>query len=141
MGLLFLIRDFPSRRNDSRFLPFHARGRFACRAGELRVPLATKNLLTEFQFPSDSDVAIIVSFVQIIEQTTALANHLEQAPAGAVIFIVLLQMLSQVIDPLRQQSNLNVGTTGIAVMHAKLFNCFVLLFHTVRFQNKRIRAV
>jgi hypothetical protein len=38
-----------------------------------------------------------------------------------------------------EQSNLNVGTAGIAVMHPKRFNCFVLLFHTVRFQNQRIR--
>ena len=55
-----------------------------------------------------------------------------------MVLVVLLQMLSEVIDPLGQQSNLNVGAPGIAVMHAERFNCFVLLFDTVRFQNNRI---
>jgi hypothetical protein len=97
-------------------------------------------LLAELQFAGDSDVAVIVGLVEIIEQPTALADHLEQPAAGAVVFIVLLQVLSEMVDPLREQSNLNVGTAGIAVMHPKRFNRFVLLFHTVRFQNKRIRS-
>ena len=103
------------------------------------IPLATKILLTEFQFARDCDVAVIVCPVQIIQQTPALTDHLKQPAPGAVVFNVLLQMLSEMIDPLRQQSNLNVGTAGIAVMHPKRFNCFVFLFHTVRFQNQRIR--
>jgi hypothetical protein len=126
--------------NSSRFLPSRARGPSALRAGELHAPLTTKNLLTELQFTSHCNVAVVISFVQIIQQTAALADHLEQPAARAVVLIVLLQMLSEMIDPLGEQSNLNVGTTGISVMHPKLFNCFVLLFHTVRFQNKRIRA-
>jgi hypothetical protein len=36
---------------------------------------------------------------------------------------------------------LNVGTARVALVHAKRFNCFVLLFDTVRFQNKIIRRV
>ena len=55
-----------------------------------------------------------------------------------MVLVVLLQMLSEVIDPLCEQSNLNVGAPGIAVMHLERFNCFVLEFHTVRFQINRI---
>ena len=98
-------------------------------------PLATLKLLTEFEFTSDSDVALGICFVQIIEQTAALAYHLEKATARAVVFVVLLQMLSEVVDPLCEQSNLNIGTAGITVMHPKCLNCFVLRFHTVRFQR------
>ena len=117
---------------------FHARG--PChRAGRPYASLATENvLLAELQFASDRHVAIVIRFVEIIEQTPALADHLQQSAAGTVILVVLLQMLSEVIDPLGQQSNLNVGAPGIAVMHAERFNCFVLLFDTVRFQNNRI---
>jgi hypothetical protein len=68
--------------------------------------------------------------VEIIQQAAALAHHLEQSAAGTVILIVLLQMLSEVIDPLCEQSNLNIGTAGITVMHPKCLNCFVLRFLT-----------
>jgi hypothetical protein len=98
--------------------------------------LATLNLLTELQFASDRHVATVICLMQVIQQPAALADHLQQTPAGTMVFGVLLQMLSEVVDTLCEQSNLNVGTAGIAVMHLKRFNCFVLLFHTVRFQIK-----
>ena len=104
-------------------------------------PLAKIKLLPELELARHGHVAIRIGLMQIIEQAAALANHLEKPAAGAVIFNILLQMLSEMVDPLREQSNLNIGTAGIPVMHAKLFNCLVLLFHTVRFQNKRIRRI
>ena len=107
--------------------------------GEPCVPLAYKNqLLTELELAGYSHIAAVIGPMQIIKQTTALTYHLEQSAAGTVIFMVLLQMLSEMVDPLREQSNLNVGTAGITVMHSKRFNCFVLLFHTIRFQKIRI---
>ena len=104
-----------------------------------RSALATLKLLTELQFLGDGDVAAGIGFVEIIQQAAAAADHLEQPAAGAVVLHVLLQMLSEVVDPLREQSNLNVGAPGIFLVHPKLFNCLVLNFHTVRIQNKRIR--
>ena len=101
--------------------------------------LATLKLLTELELLGDGDVAAGIGFVEIIQQTTAAADHLEQPAAGAVVLHVLLQMLSEVINPLCEQSNLNVGAPGIFLVHPKLFNCLVLNFHTVRIQNKRIR--
>lgn len=102
-------------------------------------PWPCLKLFTELQLAGHCDVALGVGFIEIIEQTTTLANHLEQATAGAVVFVVFLQVLCEMVNSLGEQSNLNVRTAGITVMHPKLFNCFVLKFHTVRFQSKRIR--
>ena len=93
-------------------------------------------LLTELQFLGDRDVPVGVGFVEIIQQATAAADHLEQPAARAVILGVLLQMLSEVVNPLCEQSNLNIGAPGVLFVHPKLFNCFVLNFHTVRIQSK-----
>ena len=81
-------------------------------------PLATLNsLLAELKLFGDGDVTLGIGLVQIIQEATALAHHLEQSAAGTVIFVVLLQVLSEVVDPLCEQSNLNIGTAGITVMY------------------------
>ena len=82
-------------------------GPYAARAGELCSPGLPK-LFPEFQFASDSDVAGIVGFVEIIQQTTTLADHLEQPAAGAVVLHVLLQVFRQMVDPLGEQRDLHV---------------------------------
>ena len=96
-------------------------------------------LLTELELLGDGHVPVGIRFVEIIQQTAAAAYHLEQPAARAVVLHVLLQMLSEVINPLCEQSNLNVGAPCVLFVHLELFNCLVLNFHTVRIQNKRIR--
>ena len=83
-------------------------------------PLATLNyLLTQLQLLGHGDVTLGIGLIQIIQEATALAHHLEQSAAGTMILVVLLQVLSEVVDPLCEQSNLNIGTAGITVMHPK----------------------
>src|SRR5690349_17962342 len=79
----------------------------------IRSALAILKLLAELQFLGHRDVAVGVGFVEIIQQTAATAYHLEQPAAGAVVFGVLLQMLSEVIDALGEQSNLNIGAPRV----------------------------
>jgi len=68
--------------------------------------------------------------MQIIQQTPALPNHHQQAAPGAVVLLILLQMLGQMIDALRQQRNLNIRRTSIPLVQLKIANCFRLCFHT-----------
>src|SRR5687768_7008405 len=46
-----------------------------------------------------------VRLLQIIQQPPALAYHLQQTTPGTVVFIVGLQVLGQMINPLSQQGN------------------------------------
>lgn len=133
-------RDLKSRCAQSAHYQQQVREPYAREQGNPMFPWLIENLLAQLQLARDRHVPAVVGLVEVIQQASALADHLQQSTTGAVIFVVLLQVLSEMIDSLREQSNLNVGTAGVTVMHPKRFNCFVLLFHTVRFQNKRIRA-
>jgi len=64
--------------------------------------------MTQLQLLGDGLVTFRVRGVEIIQQTAALAYHHQQPAARAVVFFVRLQMLGQMVDPLRQQRNLHV---------------------------------
>ena len=53
-------------------------------------------------------VALNVCPLQIIEQTPALRDHLQQAAPRVVVFLVNLEMFSQLVDSLAEQSDLNL---------------------------------
>jgi hypothetical protein len=57
--------------------------------------------------------------VEVIQQAPPLAHHHEQAPPRTVVLNVLLQMLRQMIYPIRQQSNLHVRRPGVAFVQPK----------------------
>ena len=59
-------------------------------------------LLAELELLGNALVTAHVGRVEIIQQATALTYHHQQPTAGAMVFLVLLQMLGQMIDPLRQ---------------------------------------
>ena len=54
--------------------------------------------------------------MQIVQQPAPLADHFEQAAAGAMVLDVALQMLRQMVDALREQGHLHVGRAGVAFM-------------------------
>jgi len=76
--------------------------------------------LAQFELLGDCGVAAYIGVVKVIQQPAALAHHHQQSPARAVVFHVLLQMLRQMIDPLRQQRNLDVSRTGVPFMQFKI---------------------
>lgn len=72
-----------------------------------------------------------IGTMQIIQQFPPLAHHHDQTTARTVIFLILLQVLGQVIDPLGQQRYLDIGRTGVALMNPIIYNllCFRVCFH------------
>ena len=46
--------------------------------------------------------------LEVVEQTSALRDHLEQAAPRVVIFLVCLEMLGQLLDPLAEQRDLHL---------------------------------
>src|SRR3954451_11611880 len=57
-------------------------------------------LLADAQALDQLGIAITVLALQVVQQTPALANELQQPAAGVVIFCVGLEMLGEVVDPL-----------------------------------------
>ena len=53
--------------------------------------------------------------MQIVKNLAALRDELEQSPSRMVVLDVGLEMFGQVGDPFRQNGDLNLRRTGIAI--------------------------
>ncbi len=53
-------------------------------------------------------VALNVCTLQIIEQTASLRDHLEQAAPRVIVLFMDLEMFGKLVDPLAEQSYLNL---------------------------------
>jgi hypothetical protein len=73
-------------------------------------------LLADTQFLDQGPVSLDILFLQIVEQSTSLADQLQQAAAGVVIFAVSLEMVSQMIDSFAQDCNLDLRGAGVRSM-------------------------
>ena len=67
-------------------------------------------------------VTLYVRLLQIIKQTPTLRDHLQQASAGMVVFLVRLEMLGEFVDSLAQQRNLDRGRTRVRLVCSKVGN-------------------
>lgn len=83
---------------------------------------------TQAQFCTESSVAFDVFAAEIVQHVSALADHLQQAPAGMMVFLVGLQMFGEESDSLGEDSNLYFRRSGVAFMNGILFNDFFLCF-------------
>jgi hypothetical protein len=61
-------------------------------------------------------VAIHSRKLQVIQKLAATCDKLEETTARAMIFGILFQMASDMIDTLRQDRDLNIGATGVFVV-------------------------
>ena len=86
--------------------------------------------MAQLELLGDGLVTVDVGVVEVIQQPAALTNHHQQSTTGTVVFLAVLQVLRQMVDALRQQSNLHVGRTGILLVQLELFNRFGFGFHT-----------
>jgi len=111
------------------------RSRRRCKSGKRRAalkkqkPRLRKKLVAQLELLGNGLVTADVLALQIFEQAAALTNHHQQPATGAVILLVGLQMFRQMVDPLREQRDLDVGRTGVFNMQLKLFNRLCLGFH------------
>ena len=81
-----------------------------------------RRLLADAELADHGLVSLGVVFLQIVQQAATLADQHEKSAARAVVFLVRLEVLRQLANPLAQQSDLNFRATGIARMRAVLVN-------------------
>jgi len=54
-------------------------------------------------------VLLYVRLLQVIEQTSAMRDHLEQAASRMVVLLMYLEMLGEFVDTLTQERDLYLG--------------------------------
>src|SRR5258706_2411182 len=70
--------------------------------------------------PSDDDsVARAVLLHQVGEKAAALADELEEAAARMIVFREALEMAGQLLDPLRQERDLDFRRSGVTFLGGK----------------------
>jgi|SRR5579862_2523678 len=70
-------------------------------------------LLADAEFLDDALVTLGIVLLQIVQQTTSLADQHKQAAPRPVVFLVRLEVLRQLTDALAQQRDLDLWATGI----------------------------
>ena len=72
-----------------------------------------RNYRRKSQFFDQGAVTSDFFVLQVCQQFTTLSNHLQQTAAGMMIFLVLTQVICQIVDVLRKDSNLDFRGSGI----------------------------
>src|SRR5438876_9887448 len=80
------------------------------------------SLAAQSEVGDQLQVTIVLGAGQVIEQSAAIADHLEQAAARVVVMLVRAQVLGQRIDTPGQQCDLDVGGASVAIVEPVLFN-------------------
>src|SRR5690349_15008756 len=73
----------------------------------------------------------LIDLLQIVEKTTALADHLEEAAARMVVLLVGFEVIGERIDALGEDRNLDFGRTRVNGLGGIFFDerGFALLSH------------
>ena len=85
-------------------------------------------LLTDTQLGDQSTVTVDVLLGQIVQQAAALTDHHQQTTAGVVVVLVRTQVISQLVDASGQDSDLDLGRTGVAFVGCVFQDDLGLLF-------------
>ena len=86
-------------------------------------------LVAEAKIADDLAVSVDVGLLEVREKAPAFSDHLEEAATAVMISGVGLEVIGQMIDPLRKQRNLHVSRTGIPLVKLEIADRFLLAFH------------
>jgi hypothetical protein len=84
-------------------------------------------LFADAELGNNGLIPFRVVLLQVVEQTTASANHHEKSAARAMVFLVRFEVFRQLTNALAQQRDLNFGTAGIGSVRAIRVNDGLLL--------------
>jgi hypothetical protein len=79
--------------------------------------------VAETKILDDLPVSVYVGPSQVIQKPAAAADHLEEAAAAVVILPMGSEVIGEVVDPLREQGNLDAGRAGIGLVTPETLNC------------------
>ena len=79
-----------------------------------------KALAAQAEVRDDVAVAVQVGALEVAQQAAALADEHQQAAARVVVLGVRAQVLGQLVDPLGQERDLDLGGAGVVLGAAVL---------------------
>ena len=74
------------------------------------------DLLSQTELFNDCTVTVDVLLLKVAEKVSSVTDHLEHAAAAVMILGVRLEVLGEVVDSLGENSDLNLGRTGVALV-------------------------
>ncbi len=93
---------------------------------------AVKPLSAQAEFSNQRLVAFSVLAIQVIKETPALRDELQQTTTGMIVLLVVLEMFGQVLDAFGKYSNLDFRRSGIALGRGIFLHQFLLAFSSNR---------
>ena len=91
-------------------------------------PPHPKLLFTQTQLLDQGVVPLDVFLLEIGEQIATLVDHHQKAAARMVVFVVTLEVVSQVADALCEDRDLDFRTSGVALALGVIFDNFCFFF-------------
>ena len=79
-------------------------------------PSPDSALLPDAQLGDQGAITFHVLLLEVIQEAAALTDHFQQAPVGVLILGVGAHMLGEDVDALGENSDLDLGGPGIALM-------------------------
>ena len=89
---------------------------------------ASLDLAAESELLDQASVALQVALLQVVEESPAASDQLQQSAAGVMILPVSAEMLGQLVDPARQKGDLNLGRARVRIALAVTGDDFSLGF-------------
>ena len=83
-----------------------------------------KGLLAEAELLEDLVVLVEIFALEVIKQLATAGGHLQEAAAGVEVLAVFAEVIGQVIDPGREQRDLDFARTGIGFVRFELGDDF-----------------
>ena len=74
----------------------------------------------------NSAVTLDVFLLEINKELTTVANHFKQSATAVVVFVVLFEMLVEVLDSGCKDSDLNFGRSGVLLVNLVSLNDLLL---------------
>jgi hypothetical protein len=76
-------------------------------------------------------------FLEVPKQSPTLTDHHEQSTPTVMVLLVDLQVFGEVIDPLSQQRNLDLGRSRVRGMRAEfVYNRFRVVHEVLSYASK-----
>ena len=79
---------------------------------------ASLDLAAESELLDQASVALQVALLQVVEESPAASDQLQQSAAGVMILPVSAEMLGQLVDATRQKSDLDSGRARVRIASA-----------------------
>ena len=89
------------------------------------LPLQCQILFSQSETGDKASVSVDICLSEVLEKVSSLSYHLQKTSSGVVVFVMLFEVLVEVVDPVSKDSYLNLRGTCVAFFSSILFDDFL----------------